>query len=129
MLYAVTVEPLNAVYFVSDRPDDNPWEVQEGVELEIDPLYGTWTPDLGPLHQTLCVSTSNPKYFRVFLHSRDPGIEEYRPTGRDFAGFFSKAAWERIAKSAPGIIRALCTGDDEPLRDAQEAVAATAQGG
>jgi hypothetical protein len=129
MLYAVTVEPLNAVYFVSDRPDDNPWEVQEGVELEIDPLYGTWTPDLGPLHQTLCVSTSNPKYFRVFLHSRDPGIKEFRPTGRHFAGFFSKAAWERIAKSAPGIITALCTGDDEPLVDLQEAVAATAQGG
>jgi hypothetical protein len=129
MLYSVTIEPLNAVYFVSDRPDDNPWDVEEGVELEIDPLYGTWTPDLGPLHQTLSVSISNPKYFRVFLHSRDPGIKEYRPTGRHFAGFFSKAAWERIAKSAPGIIAALCTGDDEPLGNAQEAVAATAQGG
>ena len=101
MLYAVTIEPLNAIYFVSDRPDDNPWEVEEGVELDINPLYGTWTPDLGPLHQTLCVSTSDPKYFRVFLHSKDIGIREFRPTGRHFGGLFSKATWERFAKTCP----------------------------
>ena len=77
MLYAVTIEPLNAIFFVSDRPDDNQWEVQEGVELDIIPLYGTWTPDLGPLHQTLCVSTSDPKHFKVvpaFQGHRHQGI-------------------------------------------------------
>jgi hypothetical protein len=51
MLYAVTIEPLNTIAFVTDRPDGNPWEVEEGVELEVDPLFGTWTPDLGPLHE------------------------------------------------------------------------------
>ena len=123
MLYAITIEPLNAIYFVYERPDDNPWEILEGVELDINPLFGTWTPDLGPLHQTLCVSTSDPKYFRVYLHSKDIGIKEFRPTGRRFGGLFSKAAWERYAKTAPSLIAALCRDDDEPLGDPQEAVA------
>jgi hypothetical protein len=38
MLYSVTIDPLNIICFVSDRPDDNEWEVQEGVELEMSPL-------------------------------------------------------------------------------------------
>jgi hypothetical protein len=129
MLYAVTIEPLNTIYFVSDRPDDNPWEVEEGVELDINPLFGTWTPDLGPLHQTLCVSTSDPKYFKIFMHSKDIGIKEFRLTGRRFGGFFSKATWERIAKQAPGIIAALCTDDDDPIADPEEALAAIERGG
>jgi hypothetical protein len=41
MLYAVTIDQLNAIFFVSDRPDDNEWEVEEGVSLELDPIYGT----------------------------------------------------------------------------------------
>ncbi len=102
MLYAVTIDPLNITCFVSDRPDDNEWEVQGGVELEMSPLYGTWTHDLGPLRQTLCVSTSDPRHFRVFLHSKDITNRDYRPTGRRFGGFFSKAAWERFAKTASG---------------------------
>jgi hypothetical protein len=129
MLYAITIEPLNGIYFVYDRPDDNPWEVEEGVELDIYPFYGTSTPDRGPLRQTLCVSISDPKHYRVFLHSKDIGLDEYRPTGRRFGGLFSKAAWERFAKTAPGIIASLCTEDDEPLGDAEEAVAAIERGG
>jgi hypothetical protein len=128
MLYAITIEPLNGIYFVYDRPDDNPWEIEEGVELDIYPLYGAWTPDLGPLLQTLCVSKSDPKYFRVYLHSKDIGIDEFHPTGRRFGGLFSKAAWERYAKRAPSLIAALCT-DDEPLGDSDEAVAAIERGG
>jgi hypothetical protein len=129
MLYAITIEPLNVISFVYDRPDDNPWEVEEGVELDIYPLYGAWTPDRGPLRQTLGVAISDPKHYRVFLHSKDIGLDEYRPTGRRFGGLFSKAAWERFAKTAPGIIAALCTKDDEPLGDAEEAVAASERGG
>lgn len=128
MLYAVTIEPLNTVCFVDERPDDTPWEVQEGVEIDIDPLHGTWTPDLGPLRQTLCVSTSDPKYFRVFLHSRDLRRDDYRPTGRHFGGLFSRAAWKRFAKTAPGIIGALCAGDDEPDSEVEEALAAIERG-
>ena len=43
MLYAVTIEPLNTIFFVSERPDECEWEVQEGVSLDAAPLYGTWT--------------------------------------------------------------------------------------
>jgi hypothetical protein len=129
MLYAVTIEPLNTVIFVYERPDDNPWEVEEGVELDINPLFGTWTPDLGPLHQTLCVSTTNPKYFKVFQHSKDIGIKEFRPTGRHFGGLFSKASWERYTKTAPGLIAVLCEGDGDSLDDADEALATVEQGG
>ncbi len=115
MLYAVTIESLNGIYFVADRPDDNPWEVQEDVSLELDPLYGTWTPDLGPLRQTLCVSTSDPNYFRVFLHSKDIPSKKFRPTGRRFGGFFPKAAWERFAKEAPTALAMLAAGEDSPV--------------
>ncbi len=124
MLYAVTIELLNTIFFVSDRPDDNEWEVQEDVSLEVDPLYGIWTPDQRPLHQTLCVSTSNPKCYRVFLHSKDIRHKEYRPTGRHFGGLFPKAAWERFAKAAPPHLAALAMGDDEPVGTTEEVVSA-----
>ena len=39
MLYTVTIDPLNATFFVSDQPNENEWEVQERVELEINPIY------------------------------------------------------------------------------------------
>jgi hypothetical protein len=125
MLYAVTIEPLNALFFVSDRPDECPWEVQEGVELEITPIYGTWTPDLGPLREFLCVSNANPKYFRVFKNSRDIGPSGYRPAGRDFGGLFSKDAWERFARAAPPMLAIMAIGDDEPAKAAEEVAVAT----
>jgi hypothetical protein len=124
MLYAVTIEPLNAIYFVSDRPDECEWEVQEGVELELTPIYGTWTPDLGPLRQYLCVSNSNPKYYRVVTNPRDIGPLGYRPAGLDFGGLFPKAVWERFAKEVPSAIRILAIGDEEPAGATKEAVTA-----
>jgi hypothetical protein len=129
MLYAVTIDPLNTIVFVYDRPDDIPWEVEEGVELDINPLFGTWTPDREPLHQTLGVSISNPKYYRVFHHSKDIGNRGFRPTGRHFGGLFSKATWERFVKTAPGMIAVLCRDDEVSLGDAEEAFAAIEQGG
>lgn len=124
MLYAVTIELLNAIFFVSDRPDECPWEVQEGVELEVTPLFGTWTPDLGPLRQVLCVSDSDPKSYRVVANSRGIGPPGYRPTGRDFGGLFPKAAWERFAKRAPSALAILAIGDDEPAEAAEEVITA-----
>ena len=41
MLYAVIIGPLNTTVFVCDRPDDNEWEVQEGVSLELTPFSVT----------------------------------------------------------------------------------------
>ena len=124
MLYAVTIELLNTIFFVSDRPDECEWEVQEGVELELTPIYGTWTPDLGPLRQILCVSNSDPKSFRVLTNPRDIDPLGYRPTGRDFGGLFPKATWERFAKRAPSALAILAIGDDEPAQAAEEVVTA-----
>src|SRR5262245_46958831 len=129
MLYAVTIEPLNVIAFVYDPPGDHPWDVEEGVELDINPLFGTWTPDLGPLHQTLCVSTTDPKYYKVFQHSKDLRNKEFRPTGRRFGGVFSKATWERYVKRAPSLIAALCSEDEDPIGETREAVASIEQGG
>lgn len=128
MLYAVTIEPLNTVIFLHERPDNSPWKVEEGVELDINPLFGTWTPDREPLHQTLCVSISNPKFYRVFHHSKDIGNRGFRPTGRHFGGLFSKATWEQFVKKAPGMIAAL-RWDDEPLGETEAALAAIERGG
>ena len=126
MLYAVTIEPLNAIYFVSDHPDECAWEVQEGVEFQLTPIFGTWTPDLGPLRQILCVSNSDPKYYRVLTNPRDRDLASLglRPTGRDFGGLFPKAAWERFAKRAPSALAILAIGDPEPAPAAEEVVTA-----
>jgi hypothetical protein len=124
MLYAVTIDLLNATYFVSDRPDDNEWEVQEDVSLEVDTIYGIWTPDLGPLYETLCVLISDPKYYRVFHHSHDIDHEEYRPTGRRFGGLFPKAAWERFAKVAPMGLALLTMGEAQPVGATEDVVTA-----
>jgi hypothetical protein len=34
VLYAVTNEPLRAVFFLDERPEENSWQVEEGVELD-----------------------------------------------------------------------------------------------
>jgi hypothetical protein len=64
MLYAVTIEPLNATCFVSQQPDDNEWEVQEGVELEIPFNYDTWSDGAEPPDQILCISVTDPKHYK-----------------------------------------------------------------
>lgn len=127
MLYAVTVEPLNAIYFVTDRPDDCEWEVEEGVELEVIPLFGTWTPDLGPLRQSLYASTDEPRHFKAFLHSKDQSLPGFRPTERRFGGLFSKAAWERFAQQAPRALATLAISVDEPPGATEAAIAALNQ--
>jgi hypothetical protein len=129
MLYAVTIEPLNTIVFVSERPEDNEWEVQEGVALDAAPLYGAWTPDRGPIDEILCVSTSEPKYFKVFRDRRHIDPAEFRPTGRHFGGIFSKPTWERFAKLAPSGLAILDIGSDEPPTATEEAVGMVRQGG
>ena len=124
MLYAVTIELHDTTFFVSDRPDDCEWEVQEGVELYLTSNFGTWTPDLGPLRQILCVSNSDPKYYRVFKNPKDIGPHGYRPTGRHFGGLFPKDVWERFAKTAPSALAILAIGDEEPAEAIEEVVTA-----
>jgi hypothetical protein len=127
MLYAVTIEPLNTMFFVSERPDDNDWEVQEGVSLDAAPLYGTWTPDREPFEQILCASTSDPKYYKLFRNRRDIDTDQFRPTGRHYGGLFSKPTWERFAREAPPALAILEIPDEEPY-EPSEAVAAHERG-
>jgi hypothetical protein len=131
MLYAITIEPLNTIVFVAERPEDNPWGVQEGVALDAAPLYGTWTADRGSLEEILCVSISEPKYFKVFRDQRDVDLAQFRPTGRHYGGIFSKPTWERFAKLAATGLATLDIGtnEHEPVRTPEDAVALIPQGG
>jgi hypothetical protein len=38
-MYAVTIEPLNAIVFLAVPPGDGPWSVVEGVELDLPSNY------------------------------------------------------------------------------------------
>jgi hypothetical protein len=129
MLYAITIEPLNTIVFVSERPENNPWEVQEGVALDAAPLYGTWTADRGSFEEILCVSTSVPTCFKVFRDQRDIDRAQFRLTGRHYGGIFSKPTWERFAKLASTGLATLDIGTDEPVEAPEEAIALIPQGG
>ena len=43
MLYAVTIEPLNAIFFVSEHPVEDEWEIQQGVSLDVPANYAALT--------------------------------------------------------------------------------------
>jgi hypothetical protein len=129
MLYAVTIEPLNTICFVSERPEENEWEVQEGVSLDAAPLYGPRTPDRAPLDEILCVSASDPKYFKVYRDPRDIDPAQFRPMGRRYGGIFSKPTWERFAKHITPTLAALDVSVDEPPGATEQAVAAIKQRG
>ncbi len=129
MLYAVTIEPLNTTVFLSEPPEDNPWEVQEGVALDAAPMYGTWTADRGSFEEILCVSTSEPKYFKVFRDQNYIDPAQFRPTGRHFGGIFSKPTWERFARLASPELANLDIGIDEPVAAQEEVDELISQGG
>ena len=129
MLYAVTIDPLNSIFFVSDRPDDNEWEVQEGVGLEIDPLYGPRPPDRGPLDADPLRIHLDPKYFKVYRNERDIDPSQFRPTGRRYGGIFSKPTWERFAKHVPPALATPDISVDEPSGATERAIADLKQRG
>jgi hypothetical protein len=109
MLYAVTIEPLNAIFFVSERPDDNGWEVQEGVSLDITSNFNIGPEDPEEAEHVLCVSTADPKYFKLFKNRRDIDPTQFRPAGRHFGGLFAGASWERFEKDLPTALATLET--------------------
>jgi hypothetical protein len=128
MLYAVTIDALNAIFFVSERPDGDQWEVVEGVSLDAPPVYGIGRPGREQQEQILYVSLSDPKHYKVFINPRDVDSDEFQPAGRHFGGLYSKPSWERFAKIAPSAITTLCTEADEPQGATEEAVAAIKRG-
>ena len=112
-MYAVTIEPLNAVLFLGDRPEGKDWEVQDDVELDLDPNYALWPAGTDAPEQVLCVSTSDPKLYTVYRYAREVDREKYLPTGRNFGGVFSRSAWERFRKVlAKSIENGTIPGDD-----------------
>ncbi len=128
MLYAVIVKPLNSIFFVSERPDDDNWEVLDDVSLDAPPIYGIGRADKEPQDQILCVSNLDPKYFKVFINPGDIVDSDFLPTGRRFGGIFSKPSWERFAQHAPAAIATLSVEADEPPGATEEAVAMIKQG-
>jgi hypothetical protein len=125
MLYALTIEPLNTICFLSERPEGNEWEVQEGVSLDITFNFniGPWDPE-GAGH-ILCVSTLDPRYYKLFKNKRDIDPDQFQPMGRQFGGLFSKPSWERFAKHVTPTLTALDVSVEEPPGATEAAVAAT----
>ena len=119
MLYAVTVEPLNSVFFLSERPEEDRWEVQDGIELDISSIYamGADRPE-----QVLCTSTSNPKHYILFKYQKDINLNEFRPTGKNFGGVFARSSWERFRKQLDSSMPFLDLPDDEPPGATEEAI-------
>ena len=124
MLYAVTIEPLNTIFFVSERPDGGHWEVQDGVSLDVPSNYAAQPEGAGPPEQVLYRSASDRTYYKVFNHVSDVDTAEFQPTGRHFGGLFSKRTWERFAKHVPSGLAVLAVSADEPPDATEEAVAA-----
>ncbi|HWE37455.1 MAG TPA: hypothetical protein VG406_12875 [Isosphaeraceae bacterium] len=112
-MYAVTVEPLNTIFFVSDRPEPGPWPVEEGVGLDYAPNIPWWRRGGRMPEQVVCASTTNPKYYKVFRYLMEVDTNEFSPTGRSFGGIFAKETWDRFAvKLAESLAAEDAPGDD-----------------
>ncbi len=124
MLYAVTIEPLNAIFFVSESPDHDEWEVQEGAELDLPFNYDSWPDGAEPPEQIFCTSVSDPKHYRIFKHGRDIDPTEFQPTGKHFGGVYSRSTWSRFMENLPGALAVQNVPDTEPPGATDKAVAA-----
>jgi hypothetical protein len=113
-MYAVTIERLQGIYFLTEPPGKGPWSVAEGVELDIPSNYDAWPEGAPSPEQVVCVSTSNPKTYKVFKYARDIDPKEFRNTGKVFGGLFSKRAWKAFRKSLAKHMAYLEIPDDDP---------------
>ena len=128
MLYAVTIEPLNTTFFVSERPEDNEWEVQEGVALEIPFNYGTWTSWRRATRTNPLRFDLGSKYYKLFKNRRDIDPAAISAHGSPF--------WRALFQVHPGSdsrsnlrprSRSICTEVDEPPGATEEAVASSSE--
>jgi hypothetical protein len=113
-MYAVTIGPLHAMVFLSEPPENGHWEVQEGVQIDIPANYSDRPEEADAPEQILCVSIFEPKRYKVFRSPRDIDPAEFRETGMNFGGVFSRTAWERFAKSLSATLAEADAVDDEP---------------
>ena len=123
MLYAVTIESLNAIFFVSERPDGNEWQVQQEVSIDVPANYAAHPKGAGQPEQVLCRSTVERNHYKVFNHLTDVDPAEFQPAGRHFGGVFSKSSWDRFVNEVPDALRMLDVSVDEPPGATEEAVA------
>lgn len=124
MMYAVTIEPLNAIFFLADRPDESCWPVEEGVSIDIPVNFAYWSGGEELAEHVLCISVSDPKQYKLIKDKRDVDPDEYRPTGKMFGGVFSKTSWERFLRGLPGVLAIYDIPDDERPGATDEAIAA-----
>jgi len=122
MLYAVTVEPLDAIFFLAERPEGVSWKVQEGVWLDIPSNYDTWADGSARPEQILCTTVSDPNHYKMFKYMKDIDPAEFRLTGRHFGGVYSKSSWERFVKNLPAALAVQDVPDREPPGATDEAV-------
>jgi hypothetical protein len=122
MMYAVTVDPLNAIFFLAERPEGGGWSVQEGVGLDVPSNLAEWPEGAERPEQILCESTSHPNHYKMFKYKKDINPAEYRPTGRHFGGIFSQPGWERFMKTLPAALATQEVPDNEPPGATEESV-------
>ena len=121
-MFAVTIDPLNAIAFLAVRPQGEQWSVQDEVEIDLPSNYADWSPGAAAPGQILCVSTSDKKRFKVFKSPHDINRAEFRPTGRNFGGVFSRVSWERFVSELPELLLNEDVTTDEPPGATEEAV-------
>ena len=88
--------------------------VEEGVELDLPANYAEWPDGADRPEQVLCVSTTDPKNYKVFKYRREVDPAEYRPTGMNFGGLFSGTAWERFVARLPAALAGRAEADEPP---------------
>ena len=121
-MYAVTVEPLNTVFFLGERPEGAEWEVREGVGIDVPFNYADWPEGTDRPEAILCVSTTDPTHYKVFRRRRDVDPGQFQPTGRNFGGVLSRTSWERFRREVESTLRAQDVPDDDPPGAMEEAL-------
>jgi hypothetical protein len=130
-MYAVTIEPIESIYFLSERPEGERWEaiqkntkvkVEEGVGIEIPTNVNLWPDGAECPEQVLCRSTSDPKQFKIFKYTREINRNEFVPTGKNFGGAYSAKSWERFLEHLPSRLATLEIPDTDPPGTIEEAI-------
>jgi hypothetical protein len=128
MLYAVTIDPLEAVFFLGERPEETCWQVQEGVQLDLPFNYDTWPEGEEHPEHVLCTSISEPTHYKMFKYKRDIDFSEYRPALKHFGGVYSKSTWARFIKNLPGALAVQDVPERETPGATENAVNSIKQG-
>jgi hypothetical protein len=130
-MYAVTIEPIATIFFLSARPEGKVWDeiqqiaivqVQEGVGIDIAPNYAIWSEGADCPWPILCVSTTDPDRYKIVHETREIDPSLYRPAGKDFGGVLSKRTWERFQEKIPAWLADLAVPDTDPPGAMEEAL-------